>query len=59
VRKFKCRCVKEIDNFNFEVGKVYIGIISAYETGITILGSTRDQETYFTQSFFEEYFEIV
>ena len=57
MRKFKCRCIKEVDNFNFEVGRVYEGIISAFETGVTILGV--NQETYFTQTFFEEYFEII
>ena len=57
MRKFKCRCIKNLDHFNFEVGRVYEGVISAFETGVTILGV--NQETYFAQAIFEKYFEVI
>ena len=59
MRKFTCRCIRELDNFNFEVGMIYEGIISAFETGVTILGPGREQGTYLVQGLFEKYFEIV
>jgi hypothetical protein len=59
MEKFKCRCVKEINYFNFFPGHVYEGIISTYETGVTILGPNKEQETYLAQGLFEKYFEMV
>lgn len=59
MEKFKCKCVKEIEDFNFSVGQFYEGTISSYETGVTILGPCKEQETYFSQGLFNEYFEII
>ena len=59
MERFKCRCIKEVKYFNFEPGMIYEGIISKYETGVTILGPGREQETYFAQGFFDEAFEII
>ena len=59
MRTINCRCIKEIDNFNFEIGKVYEGEIRDSELWITILGPSRDQETYVVQALFDKCFEII
>ena len=59
MRKFTCRCTKELDSFNFEVGMIYEGEVRDSDIWITILGPDRDQETYIVQSLFEKCFEIV
>jgi hypothetical protein len=59
LEKFKCKCIKEVKYFNFEPGQFYEGIISSYETGVTILGPNKEQETYFSQGHFDEHFEII
>ena len=59
MEKFKCKCIKEIGCFNFYVGQFYEGTISSYETGVTILGPNKEQETYFSQGLFNEHFEII
>jgi hypothetical protein len=58
--KFKCKCIKEVKYFDsFSVGRFYEGVISEYETGVTILGPNKEQETYFSQGHFEAHFEII
>ena len=59
MRKFTCRCIKELDNFNFEVGMIYEGEVRDSDLWTTILGPDKDQETYLVQGLFEKYFEII
>ena len=59
MRKFKCRCIKDFEYLGFKAGDIYVGTISAYETGVHIMGPMKNQDTYFAQAYFEEYFEIV
>jgi hypothetical protein len=59
MEKFNCKCIKEVKYFNFKSGLFYEGVISSYETGVTILGPNKEQETYFSQGLFDKHFEIV
>lgn len=59
MEKFKCKCIKEVKYFNFELGRFYEGVINQYETGVIILGPDKEQETYFAQGCFDEHFEII
>jgi hypothetical protein len=59
MEKFKCKCIKEVKYFGFSAGQFYEGVISSYETGVTILGPNKEQETYFSQGHFDEHFEII
>jgi hypothetical protein len=59
MEKFKCKCIKEVKYFNFEPGLFYEGVTSPYETGVTILGPNKEQETCFSQGHFDEHFEII
>ena len=59
MEKFKCKCIKDVKYFNLELGRFYEGVINPYETGVTILGPDKEQETYFAQGLFDEHFEII